>query len=118
MTSPEKELIMTESNSPQEPMAIPKWDVALEAMAKEEYTKLGRPLRLEDYRRLAQQYTIRLDDIMVTIFELCIQGSWQYQDAYGKPQKITRQLLTRLTAAGRLDDEDLKTFTGGWEPVD
>jgi len=108
---------MSNEKAPEEPIAVPKWDVALEAMVKEEYEKLARPLTLEDYRRLAQQYTIRLDDIMVTLFELCIQGKWQYQDADGTPHKITRQLLTRLTAGGRLNDEDLKTFSGGWMPV-
>ena len=108
---------MTNDTSPEEPIAVPKWDVALEAMVKEEHDKLGRPLTLEDYRRLAQQYTIRLDDIMVTLFELCVQGKWQYQDVDGKPYKITRQRLTQLTAGGRLNDEDLKTFNGGWTPV-
>ena len=108
---------MANDTSPEEPIAVPKWDVALEAMVREEHENLGRPLTLDDYRRLAQQYTIRLDDIMVTLFELCVQGKWQYQDADGKPHKITRQQLTRLTAGGRLNDEDLKTFTGGWTPV-
>ncbi len=108
---------MPNDKASEEQIAVPKWDVALEAMVKEEYGKLARPLTLEDYRRLAQQYTIRLDDIMATLFELCVQGKWQYQDADGKPYKITRQLLTRLTAGGRLNDEDLKTFSGGWLPV-
>ena len=108
---------MNNDASPEEPIAVPKWDVALEAMVKDEYAKLGRPLTLDDYRRLAAQYTIRLDDIMVTLLELCIQGKWQYRDEAGKPQKITRQQFTRLTAAGRLSDEDLKTFTGGWTPL-
>ena len=108
---------MADGISSEEPIAIPKWDVALEALVKEEYGKLGRPLTLDDYRRLAQQYTIRLDDIMVTLFELCIQGGWRYQDADGKPYKITRKLLTQLTAGGRLNDDDLKTFTGGWTPL-
>lgn len=106
---------MTDNESPEEPIAIPKWDVALEALAKEEFEKLGRPLNLDDFHRLAQQYTIRFDDIMVTMFELCIHNNWQYLDADGKPYKITRKLLQRLTAGGRLDDEDLKTFTGGWK---
>jgi hypothetical protein len=110
--------MMANDNAPEEPIAIPKWDVALEAMVKEEHANLERPLTLDDFRRLAQQYTIRLDDIMVTIFELCVQGKWQYHDADGKPSPITRQRLTRLTAGGRLNDEDLKTFNGGWTPLD
>ena len=108
---------MADDAAPEEPIAVPKWDVALEALIKEEYGKQGRLLTLDDYRRLAQQYTIRLDDIMVTLFELCIQGKWEYQES-DHPRKITRQLLQRLTAGGRLNDEDLKTFTGGWRPLD
>jgi hypothetical protein len=42
--------------------------VALEALVKEEHQKLVRPLYLDDFQRLAKQYTIRLDDIMVTLF--------------------------------------------------
>lgn len=108
---------MADDTVPEEPIAVPKWDIALEALIKEEYGALGRLLTLDDFRRLAQQYTIRLDDIMVTLFELCIQGKWQYQEA-GQSRKITRQLLQRLTAGGRLNDEDLKTFSGGWKPLD
>jgi len=105
---------MAKDTSSQGPITIPKWDVALEALAKEEQQKLARPLSLDDFRRLAQQYTIRLDDIMVTMFELCIHGEWQYQNSDGKPHKITRKLLEELTAGGRLKDEDLQTFAGGW----
>jgi hypothetical protein len=95
---------------------VPEWDVALEALVKEEQHKLGRPLYLDDFRRLAQQYTIRLDDIMVTLFELCIRGHWRYEGGDNRP--ITRELLDRLTAGGRrLTDEDLKDFSGGWRPA-
>jgi len=97
------------------PIQIPKWDVALEALVKEEQHKLGRPLTLEDFRRLAQHYTIRLDDIMVTLFELCIHGRWRYE---GADHRITRELLEEVTAAGRIKDEDLKGFKGGWRAVD
>ncbi len=107
------------SNKPssQGPIPIPKWDVALEALVKEEQQKLGRPLRLDDFSRLAQQYTIRLDDIMVTMFELCIHGEWKYCNSDGTPREINRELLDELTAAGRLKDEDLKNFPGDWSPV-
>lgn len=105
---------MAKDSASDGPIHIPKWDVALEALAKEEQQKLGRPLVLDDFRRLAQQYTIRLDDIMVTLFELCIHGQWQYHG--DPPREITRELLAELTAGGRLKDEDLKHFTGGWSP--
>jgi len=107
---------MAKDNSSGGPIQIPKWDVALEALVKEEHQKLGRPLVLDDFQRLAQQYTIRLDDIMVTLFELCIHGQWHYQSEGDGPREITRELLNELTAGGRLKDEDLKNFTGGWAP--
>jgi hypothetical protein len=97
-----------------EPIQIPKWDVALESLLKEEYLKLGRPLYLRDFQRLAQHYAIRLDDIMVTLFELCIHGLWDYRDSENSSQEITRELLENMTAGGRLKDEDLKNFSGGW----
>ena len=105
------------SSSSEGPIHIPKWDVALEALIKEEQQKLGRALYLDDFRRLAQQYTIRLDDIMVTLFELCIQGVWRYQGGDGDSREITRELLDEMTAGGRIKDEDLKTFVGGWIPA-
>ena len=108
---------MAKDTSSEKPIQIPKWDVALEALVKEEHEKLARPLYLDDFRRLAQQYTIRLDDIMVTLFELCIHGEWQYRDESGKPREITRELLDELTADRRLNEEDLKNFLGGWAPL-
>jgi len=107
---------MAKNTASEGPVPIPKWDVALEALVKEEHQKLGRLLSLDDFRRLAQQYTIRLDDIMVTLFELCVHGEWQYRGSDGKPQAITRGLLEELTAGGRLKDDDLKNFSGGWVP--
>ena len=108
---------MVEDTSSEAPIQIPKWDVALEALVKEEHQKLARPLHLDDFQRLAQQYTIRLDDIMVTLFELCIHGLWRYRDTDGRPREITRELLDEMTAGGRLRDEDLKNFPGDWAPL-
>lgn len=95
------------------PIPVPKWDVALEALVKEEYAKLGRPLTLDDFRRLGKQYAIRLDDIVVTLFELCLYGDWRYEGS----QRVTRELFDQLTAAGRIKDEELAAFTGGWRPA-
>ena len=46
---------------------VPKWDVALEGLIKEEAKKLGRGLRLDDFIRLATENAIRFDDIIVDI---------------------------------------------------
>lgn len=96
---------------------IPKWDVALEALIREEYRKLGRAVGIEDYRRLAAQYAIRFDDIMVTVFELTVHGEWEYLDAQGRARPITREAVERLYVNGRLDADDVRAYSGGWRPA-
>lgn len=91
---------------------VPAWDVALANLAKEDYKKKGTPLVLDDFNRLAQEYTIRLDDIMVTMFEMVIAGEWQYQGE----QTIVRETLDELYVGGRLHAKDLEPFTGEWSP--
>ncbi len=96
---------------------IPKWDIALAALAKETFDKGGKALRLDDFKSLAKEYTIRFDDIMVTMFELCIQGEWQYSDADGKNCEITREEVDNLYVGGRLADKDVAAYTGSWRPL-
>ena len=97
-------------------LEISKWDLALEALAREECRNLGRPLQLEDFRRLAQAHAIRLDDIMVTLFELVIQGEWRYRDEQGREQAFDRATLDGLYVNRRLQDQDLLGFVGSWQP--
>ena len=94
-------------------MDIPKWDIALANLAREECEKLHRPLQLDDFTRLANDYAIRLDDIMVTMFELVIHQHWEYDG----PQTVTRDTLNQLYVGGRLHAKDLEPFTGQWRPV-
>lgn len=96
---------------------VPKWDVALANLAREEHRKKGAPLTLADFQRLARDYAIRLDDIMITMFELVIQGQWSYVDAGGATQAIVRKTLDDLYINGRLHFDDLKAFDGGWSPL-
>jgi|GEM_PF-385968 len=96
--------------------AVPQWDVALEAMVRDEYQHLGRALDNQDFRRLANQYAIRFDDIMATLFELAIRRHWDYQDSAGNYQVISRKTIDKLYVHGRLDEKDLRSFTGGWRP--
>lgn len=100
-----------------EPIAVPKWDVALEALVREEYEKKAVPLEVADLRRLALEYAIRFDDIVVTLFELCIHGEWQYRDRADRVQDMTREKFDELTSGGRLKDKDLSGFDGGWLPL-
>jgi hypothetical protein len=92
---------------------VPNWDVALANLTREEFEIKGVDLTMADFTRLAKEYTIRLDDIMVTLFELVIAGKWQYQGE----QKISRKTLNDLYINGRLHADDLNTFNGGWRPL-
>ena len=97
---------------------IPKWDVALEALLKEEHRKLGRSLGLEDFRRLAERYAIRFDDIMDTLFELAVAGCWEYRDRCGAQMELDRGRVDRLHERGRLQENTLQDFDGTWQPVE
>ncbi len=89
------------------------WDVALANLTREECEKKGEPLVLDDFTRLAKEYQIRLDDIMITMFELVIHKNWLYEGE----QEITRNTLSELYVNGRLHFEDLQVFTGAWKPA-
>ena len=95
---------------------VPKWDVALEALIKEESQQLGRGLSLDDFQRLAKEHTIRFDDIIVTLLTLCVEGLWQYQDAEGKLQSITQDDIDALFVGGRIKQEDMHSYNGSWSP--
>jgi len=94
----------------------PKWDVALEALAKEEAKKLARELTIDDFLQLSREHAIRFDDIMVTMFELVLNEHWGYMNANHETQKITRSDVNALYVNGRLNDKDVQEFNGYWAP--
>ncbi|MGD8843287.1 MAG: hypothetical protein PVJ83_07410 [Gammaproteobacteria bacterium] len=96
---------------------MPKWDVALAGLAGDAFRKKAAPLTLDDFRRLAQEYAIRLDDIMETMFLLAINGEWVYTGSDGQPRTIDQQTLDGLYVKRRLSAEDLSAYDGGWRPV-
>ena len=96
---------------------MPRWDVALAALAGDEFRKRGEPLTLADFHQLARQHAIRLDDIMETMFLLVINGEWSYTDNKGHPQALTQETLDSLYVKRRLSEPDLQTFDGSWRPV-
>ena len=96
---------------------IPKWDPALASLVKEEFNVRKKPLQLEDFLELAQQHAIRFDDIMVTMFELCINGVWEYSNRDGTVVPITQEKFERLYKNGRLHEADLRDYNGHWALV-
>ena len=95
---------------------VPKWDIALAALATEEAGIMGQGLMVKDFHRLAEEHTIRFDDIMVTMFELVIQGEWKYQDVDGAERSISRDEVDNLYVGGRLAEADVMQYLGLWSP--
>lgn len=98
--------------------SLPQWDVALEALVLEEHKKQGRTLHINDFLQLAKLHAIRFDDIMDTMLRMVILGAWQYSDADNQSQTITQEAFDKMYESGRLKDEDLKEYTGDWNPVE
>ena len=96
---------------------MPKWDVAIASMANEQYHKKTSPLTLDDFRSLAIEHAMRLDDIMETMFLLAINREWEYKDASGEKQPLDQQTLDGLYVKRRLSEEDLSSFDGSWQPT-
>ena len=101
----------------EEDIQIPNWDVALEALILEEYSKLGHALKIDDFHGLSVEYAIRFDDIMETVFALTLEGKWSYRDAQGQDKEITQDMIDQLYVNARLHEDDVREYTGGWSPV-
>jgi hypothetical protein len=91
--------------------------VAIAAMANDQYRKKNGPLTLDDFRNLAIEHAMRLDDIMETMFLLAINREWGYSDAYGEKQPLDQETLDGLYVKRRLSKEDLDSFDGSWQPA-
>jgi len=96
---------------------IPKWDVALEALLAEEFDERGMEMRITDFQRLAREYGIRFDDIIDTLFRMCIEGAWGYRDASGRERIITQEDYDRLFVKGRTREKDMAEYDGSWFPI-
>jgi len=96
---------------------LPKWDVALAALAKDAFQKKAAPLVLDDFRHLASEHAIRFDDIIESMFQLAIHGEWKYTDSSGSEHVLDQETLDSLYVKRRLSEKDLSDFDGGWQPV-
>ena len=85
---------------------MPKWDVALALLVRDEYQHKGEALDIDDITRLAREHAIRFDDIMETVFALCIHGQWRYVDATGNARSITQDEVDKtITVTATYTDD-------------
>ncbi len=113
----EREVLVVVTETTEHDTLTPKWDVALEALLTEEYDERGMEMRVADFQRLAREYGIRFDDIVNTLFRMCIEGVWCYRDGAGRERPITQEDYDRLFLKGRTGEEDMVEYDGGWYPV-
>ena len=97
---------------------VPKWDVALASLVRDASTSKGGALTIDDFSRIAREHSIRFDDIMETVFALCIHGQWRYNDADGAVHQITQDEINKLYVERRLYEKDLREYSGSWSPLD
>jgi len=91
---------------------IPKWDIALENLAKEEFEKLGRPLDLADFKQMGKKHRIRFDDLMHTLCKLVENGAWSQQG-----QDCAEDDLAELFVYDRLDEKIAEKYSVIWQPI-
>ncbi|MDO6459707.1 hypothetical protein Q4485_03275 [Granulosicoccaceae sp. 1_MG-2023] len=97
---------------------MPRWDVAIEGMVRDEFRKQGTALKLGDFRRLAADYDFRLDDIMETVFLMLMHEAWQYSPDAADTRSLSHDVLVELCTKKRLNDQDLSGISGGFAPRD
>ena len=97
---------------------LPKWDVALESLINEEYKKIERPLAIKDFQRLATEYTIRFDDIMATLAQLCLHEKWSFEGTGPNGDSVGMEIIDDLFPYGRLEERVARKFSVLWSPRD
>ncbi len=97
---------------------IPKWDVALEAIAKEKYQQLGRPMDLADFKQLGHEYKVRFDDLMHSLCQLVKYEAWSQQGFDEQGNVLSDDKLESLFVYNRLDEKIAEQYAVKWQPVD
>lgn len=97
---------------------IPKWDVALEAIANEKYNKLGRALDLSDFKQLGHDYQVRFDDLMHSLCQLVKHNKWQQQGTDEQGNAVSDDTLEPLFVYDRLDEKVAEQYKVSWQPVE
>ncbi len=96
---------------------IPKWDVALEAVAKDMYAKLGRPMNLADFKQLGKDYQVRFDDLMHSLSQLVANNMWSQQGFDEHGNAVADDVLEALFVYNRLDEKIAEQYAVEWQPI-
>jgi len=97
---------------------IPKWDVALEAIAKDKYKQLDRPMDLADFKQLGQEYKVRFDDLMHSLCQLVKHEAWSQQGFDSQGNAVDDGKLEELFVYNRLDEKIAELYAVKWQPID
>ena len=100
-----------------DPDEIPEWDVALESLIRDEAKSLATGLNMDDFKRLAKEHAIRLDDIMATLVQLVQHGRWQHQVKDQEGNSVADEQLQDLYVYSRVDEKMVEKFVIHWSPV-
>lgn len=95
---------------------MPQWDVAIESLINEDYARVGHPLGIGDFQRLATDYKIRFDDIMATLAQLCLLDHWTFKGTDGQGRAVGREIIEELFPYGRLEERMARKFSVIWLP--
>ncbi|NOY66049.1 MAG: hypothetical protein GXP13_01395 [Gammaproteobacteria bacterium] len=91
---------------------IPKWDIALENLANEEFKTLGHALDLADFKQMGKVHRIRFDDLMHTLCKLVENNEWSQ-----KGVDCTEADLEELFVYDRLDEKIAEKYSVTWELI-
>jgi len=95
----------------------PLWDEGISSLLNGEFERAQKPLAMADLRAYSLEHAVRIGDILETLFLMGIYGVWKYTNEEGVEQKLDEDALNALLSKGRLNDEDLKAFSGFWQPA-
>ncbi len=96
----------------------PLWDEGISSYLIGEFEKQQKPLNNVALQNIANQWAVRVGDLLETLFLMSISGAWQYCDAEdGSAIELDEEALDALYAKGRVSADDMKEFSGVWSPV-
>lgn len=96
----------------------PLWDEGISSYLIGQYEQQQKPLTASDLQNIANEWAVRVGDLLETLFLMSIAGAWQYCDAEdGSSIELDEEALDDLYAKGRVSAEDMKEFDGVWSPM-